>query len=146
MDMIAQLNSQSNKTSPRGESGRQVIDVSAIVEEQTIGWFAVNLMGWVFAAMLFAGFDFAGISFVVPYLVKAWQVPPSAFGSAFGITLFGMMLGSLLFGYVGDKIGRKATLILGCWVFGVFTLVSAWAPSLTVVAIERFVAGIRSTP
>ncbi len=142
MDMIAQLNSQSNKTSPRGESGRQVIDVSAIVEEQTIGRFAVNLMGWVFAAMLFAGFDFAGISFVVPYLVKAWQVPPSAFGSAFGITLFGMMLGSLLFGYVGDKIGRKATLILGCWVFGVFTLVSAWAPSLTVVAIERFVAGV----
>ncbi len=142
MDTIAPTRPQANEPAPRGESGRQVIDIGTIIEEQTSGRFAVNLMGWVFAAMLFAGFDFAGISFVVPYLVRAWHVPASAFGSAFGITLFGMMLGSLFFGYVGDRVGRKTTLILGCWMFGCFTLVSAWAPSLTVLAIERFVAGV----
>jgi len=127
---------------PDRGSSRQVVDVGAIIEQQTIGGFAANLMGCVFAAMLFAGFDFAGISFVVPYLVKEWHVPPSAFGSAFGIGLFGMMLGSLFFGYVGDRIGRKSTLILGCWLYGVFTLASAWADSLTVLAIERFIAGV----
>jgi MFS transporter, AAHS family, 4-hydroxybenzoate transporter len=130
-----------NQASPT-VGGRQVVDVDAIVEQQTIGAFAVNLMGWVFAAMFFAGFDFAGISFVVPYLVKAWQVPASAFGSAFGIGLFGMMLGSLLFGYVGDKIGRKSTLIFGCVLYGVFTLASAWADSVNTLAVERFVAGV----
>jgi AAHS family 4-hydroxybenzoate transporter-like MFS transporter len=140
MDTIASTKPPSS--AQRDGSDRQIIDVSAIVEEQTIGWFAVKLMGLVFAAMLFAGFDFAGISFVVPYLVKAWQVPPSVFGSAFGIGLFGMMLGSLFFGYVGDKVGRKSTLIVGCWLFGMFTLASAWAESVPVLAIERFVAGV----
>jgi AAHS family 4-hydroxybenzoate transporter-like MFS transporter len=142
VDTIAAKPPQASKPASHGVDGRQLINIGTVIEEQKIGWFAVKLMGLVFAAMLFAGFDFAGISFVVPYLVKAWQVPPSAFGSAFGITLFGMMLGSLFFGYVGDRVGRKTTLIVGCWIFGVFTLASAWAPSLTVLAIERFVAGV----
>jgi len=141
MDAIAQTKPSAAAAQDAGTS-HQIIDIGAVVENQTIGWFAVNLMGWTFAAMLFAGFDFAGVSFVVPYLVKTWQVPPSAFGSAFGFGLFGMMLGSLLFGYVGDKVGRKATLVLGCWLYGCLTLASAWAPSLTVLAIERFIAGI----
>jgi AAHS family 4-hydroxybenzoate transporter-like MFS transporter len=141
MDAIAETKPSGPPARGTG-SGHQIIDIGAVVENQTIGWFAVNLLGLTFAAMLFAGFDFAGVSFVVPYLAKTWQVPPSAFGSAFGFGLFGMMLGSLLFGYVGDRVGRKATLVLGCWIYGCFTLASAWAPSLTVLAIERFIAGV----
>lgn len=118
-----------------------VIDVGAVVETQRIGWFAAGLVGWTFAAMFFTGFNFAGIAFVVPPLAREWHVPPGSFGSAFGIGIFGMMLGSLFFGYVGDRIGRKQTLVLGGWIFGIVTLASIWAPNITVLAIERCIAG-----
>jgi AAHS family 4-hydroxybenzoate transporter-like MFS transporter len=117
------------------------IDIGAVVEQQKIGWFAVNLVGWTFAAMFFTGFNFAGIAFVVPSLAREWHIAPGAFGSAFGIGIVGMMLGSLFFGYAGDRIGRKRTLVLGGWIFGIVTLASIWAPGITVLAVERFVAG-----
>lgn len=131
----------SNASGDETYGSAPTIDIGAIVEQQKIGWFAVNLLGWTFAAMFFTGFNFAGIAFVVPSLAREWHIAPGAFGSAFGIGIFGMMLGSLFFGYVGDRIGRKRTLVLGGWIFGIVTLASIWAPGITVLAIERCIAG-----
>ena len=59
-----------------------------------------------------------------------------------GIGVFGLMVGSIIFGWLGDRIGRKKTIILGCWLFGGFTLASIWAPSVSVLMWLRFLAGV----
>jgi AAHS family 4-hydroxybenzoate transporter-like MFS transporter len=121
---------------------RPVVDVSALIETQPIGRFAWNLLGWTFVCMLLDGFDFAGISFVVPAVAREWQVEVGSFGSVLGVGVFGLMVGSICFGWVGDRIGRKKTIILGCWLFGGFTLASIWAPSVTALMVLRFLAGV----
>lgn len=121
---------------------RPVVDVSALIEEQPIGRFAYSLLGWTFLCMLFDGFDFAGISFVVPAVAREWHVEIGSFGSVLGIGVFGLMVGSIIFGFVGDRIGRKRTIILGCWLFGGFTFASIWAPSVSALMLLRFLAGV----
>jgi MFS transporter, AAHS family, 4-hydroxybenzoate transporter len=121
---------------------RPVVDVSALIETQPIGRFAWSLLGWMFLCMLLDGFDFAGISFVVPAVAREWHVEVGSFGSVLGVGVFGLMVGSIIFGWVGDHIGRKKTIILGCWLFGGFTLVSIWAQSVTALMVLRFLAGV----
>ena len=95
---------------------RPVVDVTAIIEGQVIGRFAWSLLGWTFLCMLIDGFDFAGISFVIPAIAREWHVAVGSFGWVLGIGVFGLMVGSIIFGWVGDRIGRKKTIILdvGC--------------------------------
>jgi MFS transporter, AAHS family, 4-hydroxybenzoate transporter len=121
---------------------RPIVDVSAAIEAQRVGRFAWSLLGWMFLCMLLDGFDFAGISFVVPALAREWHVEVGSFGTVLGIGVFGLMVGSLIFGWVGDRIGRKTTIILGCWLFGGFTLASMWASSVSVLMWLRFLAGV----
>jgi AAHS family 4-hydroxybenzoate transporter-like MFS transporter len=121
---------------------RPVVDVTAAIEGQHVGRFAWNLLGWTFLCMLIDGFDFAGISFVVPAVAREWHVEVGNFGWVLGIGVFGLMVGSIIFGWVGDRIGRKKTIILGCWLFGGFTLASIWAPSVGVLMWLRFLAGV----
>ncbi len=121
---------------------RPIIDVTSLIESQRLGRFAVGLLGWTFLCMLLDGFDFAAISFVVPALAREWHVPVGSFGSVFGFGVAGLMVGSIVFGWVGDRIGRRATIILGCWLFGGFTLASIWAPSVSVLLWLRFLAGV----
>ena len=121
---------------------RQTVDVSVLIETQRVGRFAWSLLGWTFVCMLLDGFDFAGISFVVPAVAREWHVEVGSFGSVLGIGVFGLMVGSIIFGWVGDRIGRKKTIILGCWLFGGFTLVSVWAPSIHALMALRFLAGV----
>lgn len=121
---------------------RPIIDVASLIETQRFGRFAIGLLGWTFLCMLLDGFDFAAISFVVPALAREWHVPVGSFGSVFGFGVAGLMVGSIVFGWVGDRIGRRATIILGCWLFGGFTLASMWAPSVSVLLWLRFLAGV----
>ena len=121
---------------------RPIVDVTAVIEGQRVGRFAWNLLGWMFLCMLIDGFDFAGISFVVPAMAREWHVEVGNFGSVLGIGVFGLMVGSIIFGWLGDRIGRKKTIILGCWLFGGFTLASIWAPSVSVLMWLRFLAGV----
>ena len=75
------------------------------------------------------GYDIAAVGYAIPSLVDAWRVPPSAFTQALTAGNIGLMLGSVIAGYLGDRLGRKPVLI-GCVViFGAFSLISAFAGS-----------------
>ena len=64
---------------------RRIVDLSALIETQRVGRFAWSLLGWTFVCMLLDGFDFAGISFVVPAVAREWHVEVGSFGSVLGI-------------------------------------------------------------
>ena len=118
------------------------IDVTRVIEGQRFGPLLVAIVAWSFAIMLTDGFDLTGISFAAPSLVHLWSVPKGAFGPVFSMGLFGIMIGSIGFGYLGDRIGRKRAMIVGALMFGVFTLASVLATNLQELTWIRFIAGI----
>src|SRR5437764_1362623 len=82
------------------------------------------------------------IAFAAPHLVKAWGVQPHALGPVFSASLIGILFGSALFGWVGDRYGRKPALIGANLLFGVFTLWAAYAANLDEMFWLRLLAGI----
>lgn len=88
------------------------------------------------------GYDLSAIGLAVPSLIKAWALPPAAFTQAFALSSVGIMVGALLSGPVADRFGRKPTLLVSVALFAVFSLLSAYASSLTMLAAWRFFTGI----
>src|SRR5262249_27256334 len=76
---------------------------------------------WSFFIVLFDGYDISAISFAAPELIRTWGISNrAALGPVFSASLFGILIGSPLFGYAGDRFGRKAAVIASCLVGGVF--------------------------
>lgn len=120
----------------------QPYDIVALTEGQKPGRFAAGLLFWCFLIMLMDGYDQTAVSFAAPAIIKDWQVSRAAFGPVFGAGLFGTLIGSFIFGYLGDRLGRKKALIIGSALFGALTFASAWVSSLNALMLLRFLAGI----
>src|SRR6478609_2315270 len=84
----------------------------------------------------------AAIAFAAPHLVRAWGISPGALGPVFSASLVGILFGSALFGWVGDRFGRKAALVGSNLLFGVFTLAAAYATNLDQMFWLRLFAGL----
>ncbi|XP_037094065.1 organic cation transporter protein-like [Pollicipes pollicipes] len=54
----------------------------------------------------------------------------------------GMLVGSLGFGYISDRFGRKVALMLSLSEFGLASLVTAFAPNFGTFAAMRFLTGV----
>ncbi len=118
------------------------IDVGALVDNQRLGRHTVLLLVLSFLAMMADGYDILALAYAAPDIVRDWNVPRSALGPVFSAGLFGILFGAPLFGYVGDRFGRRPAIIGGCLIYGACTLAAAWAPSLAVLTGLRFVTGI----
>jgi len=121
----------------------QALDVARLIDERPVTSFNVALVVFSFLILISDGYDIGAVAFAVPHLLKEWQITDrSALGPVFSASLFGILFGSPLFGYVGDRFGRKVAAVLSCLTFGVFTLAAAWAASLTELLWLRAFAGV----
>jgi AAHS family 4-hydroxybenzoate transporter-like MFS transporter len=119
-----------------------VVPVSRLLDERGLGSFQIVLLVWSFFLVLIDGYDIAAIAFAAPHLVREWHVSPKALGPVFSASLVGILFGSALFGWVGDRYGRKASLIAANLVFGVFTVGAAYATNLDQMFWLRLLAGL----
>ncbi len=87
------------------------------------------------------GFDVASVGYVAPLLKSAWKLSSSQLGPIFGAGLFGLTVGSFLFGPLADRIGRKRVITLSLVLFGVGSFACAWAPSAAWLIALRFATG-----
>ncbi len=118
------------------------IDVAAIIEGQRLSWFLVRLVLVSWIVTFFDGFDMNVIAFAAPVLSTAFHIDRAMMGNVFSIGLLGTMIGGFLFGWLGDRIGRRPTIILATALFGLLTLGFALAGSYRALLLLRLVDGI----
>ena len=118
------------------------VQVSRLLDERGLSSFQIMLIVWSFFIVLIDGYDIAAIAFAAPSLAKEWALKPGALGPVFSASLIGILFGSALFGFVGDRYGRKAALVWANLVFGVFTLGAAYATNLDQMFWLRLLAGL----
>src|SRR3954453_1362060 len=121
---------------------QSVVQVSRLLDERGLSSFHVNLIVWTVLLSLIDGYDIAAIAFAAPHIVREWAVTRAALGPVFSASLIGILFGSALFGWIGDKYGRKAALISSNLLFGVFTLAAAHASNLDQMFWLRLLAGL----
>jgi MFS transporter, SP family, xylose:H+ symportor len=88
------------------------------------------------------GFDFAVIAGALPFLRTEFALDPWWEGFLTGTLALGCIVGSLWAGNLADRYGRRPGLICAALIFAVSSIGMAYAPSLSVFLIMRFMAGI----
>src|SRR6476659_6319733 len=123
-------------------AGQSVVQVSRLLDERGLRSFHYNLMFWCVLLSLIDGYDIAAISFAAPHLMRYLGLKPGGRGPVFSASLIGILFGSALFGWIGDRYGRKAALVGSNLLFGVFTLWAAHAANLDQLFWLRLLAGL----
>ena len=91
---------------------------------------------------LLLGFNTAVISGVLVFLRGEFNLSNGAMEMATSSLLFGCLIGAACASLIGDRFGRRSSLILTAVVFGASTLVASLADSITVFALGRLVCGL----
>ncbi len=120
----------------------QIVQVSQLLDERGVSSFHIKLLIWSLFIVLIDGYDIGAIAFAAPSLMREWHFPPSELGPIFSASLIGILFGSAIFGFVGDRYGRKAALISANLVFGIFTLIAAYSTNTTEMFWLRLLAGL----
>jgi MFS transporter, AAHS family, 4-hydroxybenzoate transporter len=121
---------------------QSVVPVSRLLDERGLSSFQIKLIIWSLFIVLIDGYDIAAIAFAAPSLAKEWALKPGSLGPVFSASLIGILFGSALFGWVGDRYGRKAALVWSNLLFGVFTLAASFSTNLDQMFWLRLLAGL----
>jgi MFS transporter, AAHS family, 4-hydroxybenzoate transporter len=116
----------------------KTVDVGRLVDEQPIRAFHIKLVILLFFVLISDGFDLQAIGYAAPGLVKEWHIDRSALGPVFTASLIGMLFGAPLFGWVGDRYGRRFAILSGVFIYGVFALASAASQTESQLLALRF--------
>jgi AAHS family 4-hydroxybenzoate transporter-like MFS transporter len=117
-------------------------DISEIIENQKFTWFVTRLVLVSWVVTFFDGFDMNVIAFVAPDMSAALHLNRLMMGKVFSAGLLGTMIGGFLFGYIGDRIGRRPSIIFATASFGVLTLGLAQSGSYAALLALRLADGI----
>ena len=110
--------------------------------EQASIWFMFKVLALLGLALMTDSYDLQAASFAAPTLAAAWHVPKAAFGPLFGAGLAGVFFGAPLFGWIGDKFGRKRAILFACIAYGGFSLITTLVGNPTEFAVLRFLMGL----
>jgi MFS transporter, AAHS family, 4-hydroxybenzoate transporter len=123
-------------------SGATTIDVSAAIERQRLGGFLIGLVAISWIITFFDGFDSQAIAFAAPYLSAQYHLDRVMMGNVFSIGLVGTLIGGFVFGYLGDRVGRRPAIIFATAAFGLLTLAFVLAAGYGSLLILRLIDGI----
>ena len=118
------------------------IDVGEIVDRQKVSFFLVVTFAIAWLEILIDAYDLFVPGFVAPELIKSWHIAPASLGPMFSATLLGIVIGAPVFGWIGDRYGRKKSIIFGSVLYGLLSLASMEAMTISQLSWLRLLTGI----
>jgi len=118
------------------------LNLEQFVNERPIGRFHINVLLWIFLALVADGYNMTVVAFAAPDIARLRGLDPATLGPVLSASVIGMFFGAPLFGWVGDRWGRRPTVLLSCVVYGLATLALLWTSTLTSMFWWRFAAGV----
>jgi putative MFS transporter len=116
--------------------------VGNALDEAKISPLHRRVIALIAAGYFFDVIDFTIFGSLVPFLIGskfATGAEAAAIGSA---TIFGMFIGTAGQGQFSDRFGRRFIYQFNLLLFGVFTILGAFAPNVTFLVVCRFIAGL----
>ncbi|MGW2077441.1 MFS transporter [Streptomyces sp. NPDC001939] len=95
-----------------------------------------------FMAFVIESWEQLALVYVSGDLGDAFGIDESAIGWALSAVALGMIPGSLVWGPVSDRIGRRSVCLWSLAAYGVIALASAFSPNFTVLMVARFLSGL----
>jgi MFS transporter, AAHS family, 4-hydroxybenzoate transporter len=118
------------------------INLTELLENSTVGPLQIRVFTLCMVCLIMDGFDVQAMGYVAPAVLREWGVPGPTLGPVFAAANFGVLLGSLVFSMVADKIGRRPVLVWATFFFAVLTIATAYAQNVQQLLWLRFISGI----
>jgi putative MFS transporter len=124
--------------------GAQTIEgfVGDALDDAKISPLHRRVIGLIAAGYFCDVIDFTVFGSLVPFIIKSGfgtAADAALIGSA---TIFGLAIGTAGQGELSDRFGRRFIYQFNLLLFGIFTILGALAPSVTLLVACRFIAGI----
>ncbi len=118
------------------------INASSIIDRAPVGGFQWRVALVCLAVAIMDGFDTQTLSYAAPALVRDWHIAGPALAPALSAGVLGMMLGSMIFGPLADRFGRRSMIIVCLSLFGVFSFLTPIFTTLPSLIAMRIVTGL----
>src|ERR1700730_6847455 len=116
--------------------------VGNALDEAKISPLHRRVVGLIAAGYFFDVIDFTVFGALVPFLLQSKFATGAEVAAIGAATIFGMFIGTAGQGQFSDRFGRRFIYQFNLLLFGIFTILGALAPSVTLLVICRFIAGL----
>ena len=117
-------------------------NAGARLDRLPISSFHRRIMWLIGIGMFFDGFDIYVAATVLGATLRSGFSTMGQNAEFVSVTFLGMMLGSFLTGFLGDRYGRRFTFQANLAIFGLASIAATFSPSMTVLILLRFVMGV----
>ncbi|KFG89450.1 Transport protein TfdK [Sphingobium herbicidovorans NBRC 16415] len=113
-----------------------------VIDKQSWNMLVVTTVLLSTLMMFVDGYDLQTIAFAAPSIMSEWSLSSAAFGLVFAAASFGMLVGGIVFGWIGDRHGRKFGSLVALVVCGLGSLSVLVARDIYLLSLCRFLTGI----
>lgn len=118
------------------------LDLPQWFDQIRFGGYQIRTVLLCFLVTTFDGFDTQAIAFAGPALADALGLGARGLAPIVTAGVAGMALGAITFGVAGDRYGRRAAILLATAMFGLCSLLTAFADNSAQLMLLRFLTGI----
>src|SRR5215510_7711758 len=124
--------------------GSAKINIGQLLDDSKIGPLHIQVFTLCMICLVMDGFDVQAMGYTAPAVLKEWNVPPgSQMGQVFAAANVGVLIGSLAFSMLADKIGRRPVLIGATVFFSLMTIATGYfATNMQELLILRPISGL----
>lgn len=119
-----------------------VQNIHQIINRENLTPYQWQIVFACFLMVLLDGLDIAIVAYIGPVLKQELSLSSDSLSYLFVSGVLGLMVGSMLFGPLADRYGRKKTLIISTILYSTTTVLCGSSPNLTALVIFRFLTGL----
>lgn len=118
------------------------VDVQSFINAQPLSRYQWRIVLLCFLIVFLDGLDTAAMGFIAPALSQDWGIDRASLGPVMSAALIGMVFGALGSGPLADRFGRKVVLVIAVFLFGLFSLLSAFSSNVEQLLVLRLLTGL----
>ena len=120
----------------------RVLDIGDALDERKLGRFHALVFGLCLLTLFVDGLDYSSANVAAPAILRTLNAGTSSMGAVFSMGFVGILAGSIAFGWIGDKYGRKLGMVLAVLAYSLPALLTVFATSVDELVWYRAAAGL----
>src|SRR5262245_12576771 len=121
---------------------QQTVEIAQVLDGNKISGFQIGVFVLCGLCLIMDGFDVQALGYLAPAIIRDWKLAPSPMGPGLSGAWFGILVGSIRFSTIADRMGRRPVLVIATLFFAAVTLMTARVTTLGELRFIRFIAGV----
>ena len=118
------------------------VNLTELLENSAVGPLQIRVFALCMMCLVMDGFDVQAMGYVAPAVLRDFGVGGPALGPVFAAANVGVLIGSLLFSMLADRIGRRPVIIAATLWFSALTIATGFAQNVEQLLWLRLISGL----